>query len=520
MKSINIFFKKRWTIYKNNHSPKKIKFFIILIVGYSFLWLCVNNSFDINRDEMWYTSYSTAFNDNSTKDIRYIYNRDFNQIAFLPAFRYFQGFFVNLFGKNIYSLRAINLFFSLIALGITFWTMFRYEVKAIYFFVFMLIISFERQIIEFSHSSRPDFSVAMLALISLASVLHYLKRKRVFFLYVSGFSAVLASSFYWNGLAVLVAFGLTVLFLLFSMELSLTNFKGILFALIPSFFFLFLLPVFLNYELLQEYFSSETFSENHGEIYWYNLGIMFHNSFFKGGGYQALLFLTFLFLFFIIYSAYRKTNNMMVKVWMIFIFTILGVLSLRSNGERHMYMFLPLFYFGMLFFENGAVNFLRSRVNLFKFFLVGLVIIYTCLGIVRAYKNFGQSKAYNSYAKEVNEFISDDGYVLSRYTSAWAIENPKFYLSNFVHSKVYNQNEFDEIINKYNIKYILVDETTRDRINKNDSLFLWHSYLRNSLEKHFTLGKVFYNEFYLQNKLKVPVHKNGYKTEIWVKNDL
>ena len=185
-----------------------------LLLLYLFIWLISNNAFAYHRDEMWYTMYSVFFTDKTTNDIRHIIQNDIHQIAFLPAFRHIHGFFVNLFGQNIYSLRAINIFFALVALFLTLKTMKEYKIRFVYLLLFILLMSFENQIIISSHKARPDFSMSMLSLSSIILILDFLKSKGLIKLFNSAIFAVLASSFYWNGLAVLVAYGIMIIILL------------------------------------------------------------------------------------------------------------------------------------------------------------------------------------------------------------------------------------------------------------------------------------------------------------------
>ena len=92
---------------------------VLLLSLYSIIWFITNDSFLFHRDEMWYSMYSIYFDNSQTNDVRYITDHDIHQIAYLPFFRYLQGFIIEVFGQNIYSLRTINLCFAIIALFAT-----------------------------------------------------------------------------------------------------------------------------------------------------------------------------------------------------------------------------------------------------------------------------------------------------------------------------------------------------------------------------------------------------------------
>ena len=81
-----------------------IKTYILLavcLVGFISTWIIVNDSYVINRDEMYYASYSTAFSEHETEDIRFISEKDHYTVAMLPLYRILLRSSISIFGKNI-----------------------------------------------------------------------------------------------------------------------------------------------------------------------------------------------------------------------------------------------------------------------------------------------------------------------------------------------------------------------------------------------------------------------------------
>ncbi|MDC0376104.1 hypothetical protein OAM54_03200 [Pelagibacteraceae bacterium] len=489
-----------------------------LLLLYLFIWLISNNAFAYHRDEMWYTMYSVFFTDKTTNDIRHIIQNDIHQIAFLPAFRHIHGFFVNLFGQNIYSLRAINIFFALVALFLTLKTMKEYKIRFVYLLLFILLMSFENQIIISSHKARPDFSMSMLSLSSIILILDFLKSKGLIKLFNSAIFAVLASSFYWNGLAVLVAYGIMIIILL---TLKKILFKEFLYLSIFSIVFFILivgLPIFQKFELFKEVFTNQAALESADPFNVLNIFLMFKNSI-TGGMYQLLIAIVFIIIIYSITLNFfnRKTKADSIFYILVFISMILIISSLRASSSRHLYTFLPLIYLALIFSINNISKDLKKN-KLILLIVVGIILLLNIgKSLINFKQNYGQVQAYNLYADKINSITNDEGYVLARYNMAWAINNPKFYISNFSFKTFKNQNDFNELISNYNLKYLLIDETTRERMDVPTKGKKWHSFFKKYVEDNFELKEIFYNKFYIKNKLHRPLYQDGYKNEIWIR---
>ncbi|MDA9973151.1 glycosyltransferase family 39 protein [Candidatus Pelagibacter ubique] len=489
-----------------------------LLLTYLFIWLISNNAFAYHRDEMWYTMYSIFFTDKTTNDIRHVTQNDIHQIAFLPAFRYIHGFFVNMFGQNIYSLRITNIFFALVALFFTLKTMKRYKFSFVYLLLFTLLISFDNQIIIYSHKARPDFSVSMLSLASIILILDFLKNKELIKLFISGIFAVLASSFYWNGLAVLVAYGVTIILLLnfkkilFKQFVYLSIFLLILFMLIVG------LPIFQKFELFKEVFTNQTTLESINFFNGLNIFLMFKNSI-TGGIYQLLIALLFIIIIYSLTLNFfnHKPNADSFFYILVFITVILIVSSLRASSARHLYIFLPLIYLATIFSINNISKDLKTN-KLVLLSVIGIILVLN-LGksLINFKQNYGQVKAYDLYADKINNIAKSEGYVLARYNMAWAINNPKFYISNFSFKTFKNQNDFDELMSKYDLKYLLIDEPTRERMDDPKERKVWYKFFKNYMEDNFEIKETFYNKFYIKNKSYKYQYQEGYKNEIWIR---
>ena len=499
---------------------KNVQVYVLLLI-YLSIWLISNNSFAYHRDEMWYTLYSIFPSDNTTNDIRHITQNDIHQIAFLPAFKYIHGIFVNMFGQNIYSLRTTNIFFASVSLFFTLKTMQKYKFSFVYLLLFILLISFDNEIIAYSHKARPDFSVSMLSLASIILILDFLKGKQVIKLFISATFVGLASSFYWNGLAALTAYGIIILFLLYHNEIS---FKTFLFLSLYSLLILILLlgiPVYQNFELFLETFTNDALIESPSNAHLLNIVFMF-KGIIMSNKYGLLVSLSF---FIIIYSISinlfnKRSNNKSNSSLLIFLTVTFLMLSVRSSDIRHIYMFLPLVYLTMFFSFNNINEILKIN----KFFLGFLICIVITLNVFNSFryinKNYGQTGAYEQYKNEIESIVNDsNSLILMRYNMAWTIDNPKFYIANFNFKDFKNQAEFNELMKSYDLKYLLIDEPTRQRMNNPVLGKTWHKFLKVYIDDNFELKKTFYNKFYIKNKLYKYRYKEGYQNEIWAKSD-
>lgn len=495
--------------YNNN-----IIIFLLLFL-YSTIWLVANDAFLFHRDEMWYSMYSLYFDSSQTSDVRYITDNDIHQIAYLPFFRYLQGTVLEIFGQNIYSLRVINLCLAIIALFATLKTFQRYKIHIGYLLLFILIISFDTQVITLAHRSRPDFGMSMLALTSLVLMLLFLKNKKLETLLLSSLSANLAATIYWNGLAVVGAFAITLFAFFVFKRISAKQFLYLTSFSIFIFIIFFILPIYNNFEIVQETFNNSGLTKSSGSFHWSNLIIMLKDSI-SGGLYQKVLALFFCCLIYTnLLNCFSKNHEKIVPYIFLFLIILLTIVSFRSNGARHLYIFLPVIY-SMLFFSLKELDEKYKKhkviVNLFFCIVLFLNIGNSTKNII---KNYGQTNAYKDYAGDINEIVKTDGLVMARYSAAWAINNPKFYIANFNFKEFQSQEEFDDLIKNFKLRYLIIDEPTRQRMENPMQGENWHRFLKDSLSRNYRLKKIFYNKFYIRNKLYKHRYKKGYKNEIW-----
>ena len=166
-------------------------------------------------------------------------------------------------------------------------------------------------------------------------------------------------------------------------------------------------------------------------------------------------------------------------------------------------------------------NNIEQNLKINKLFLGLLVCVIITANVFQSLKeinkNYGQSEAYEQYSNEIKSIINNsDSLIMMRYNMAWTADNPKFYLANYNFREFKNQSEFNVLMKNYEIKYILIDETTRQRMDDSKKGKLLHNFLKVYIEDNFELRKIFYNKFYIKNKLYTHRYKEGYKNELWV----
>lgn len=503
---------------KNNLLNNNI-FIILILFFYTLIWFISNDAFYFHRDEMWYASYSVSLSDYSTNDIRHIIPIDLHQIAFLPVFRFLQGFIISIFGENIYGLRIINLAFILSVLYLSIRLFIKLEISRFLIIFFVLIIMFEPQVMMYSHKARPDFIIACLGLISVIYIINFLLYRKVYFLYSSSFFSVLALSMYWNGLAVIFSTSLTILIFYLKKYVSINDLLKLSFFTLFFLIIFFLLPIYLNYDSFFETFTNIGVKSSSGTFHILNIFYMIKQSLI-GSKYQSILL--FIVLFYIIsWIIINKTNISIIKkeilfVCMYFFIAILLVLSLRSDSSRHLYMFLPIFYLAFILNINLLFIKVKKMKKLTYLTLTIIVVLFTLNSSRYIYNNFGQQSSYDKYSYDINHtIIKDDVIVLTTFDLTWAVDNPKFYLENFLFKNLSSKLEFVSIISNYDIEYMLIDETTRSRLDNHPKKQIWYKYLNEYLNSNYKLKTVFFNKFYRQNKKRIKLDTRGYKTEIW-----
>lgn len=496
--------------------------FLLLFVGlYIIGWFVANDSFIFHRDEMWYTAYSTAFEEVDTKDIRHILPIDIHQVAFLPMFRYIQGFFISIFGENIFGLRFINLFFGVILIFFSSKLLLKLNVKKILIVLFVIFMLTETQIIGLSHKVRPDFIVGVLGLLAVVNILNFLVDKKIFYLYISSIFSVLASSMYWNGISILFSFSFIVLYFYIKQYIIKKDiFKLVCFTLVIFFFFLFL-PIYLNLDAFIATFTNEGLMNNSGAFHIFNMLIMIKGALI-GGRYQYLLFLLSIIyivsLFIVVFNDRESKNKEIILLIISFYIGLLFILSFRSSSARHLYMFLPVFYFGLIININFLIYKIEKMGYLFLIISMLSGFIFSIHSAKYVYSNVGQEENYRKFSSKIKEIITDsNSLVLTTYDMMWTIDNPKFYLENFIFRIPNNQNEFNKIMKEYDIKYMIIDEVNKSRLINSPAKYAWYKYWNNYLKENYKLKSVIYNKYYRQNKRKKYLDKRGYINEVWEK---
>jgi hypothetical protein len=512
-----------------------LKKYLNINLAFSFLiftasWLLINDSYKVSRDEMWYADYSMKFDNSETNDIRHITEVDIHQVAFSHVFRYMERLVISLFGENLYGLRLLNLIFGMLMIYSVWISTKKIQPQARYFlFLYTVLISFTPILSLYSHHARPDWVMMSLITISiLFSVIDFVKNDKRY-LYGSVASAVLSGVIYWSGLAALAGI-LALYFTLFLINQRNIKYVYAFFAtLLLVFLYYFLLFLFNGSELIA-LFSTEALQSGNlmsGKslsMYWDNLILLLNYPTENGVTGYVLTALIFSPITFMLFYKDKMTaiDKKILLLFYVFFITYIVITLLRGQGIRYLYFIFPVLFFLNIYMCTVV------RESSGKFFANIYITGLTCISVLSlvstglyAKNNSNQWESYKKYGADIENIVENvDGRLMTTYDFSWLwLDKSKFYLETFSFKEVESYEEFNNIMDKYNIGVILIGETTKKRIKKHNhkKTDLWYSYLNSFLDDKMIKADTIKNKFYRANKQNKPIDIDGYTTELWIR---
>ncbi len=505
---------------------------IICIIFFIVTWLLLNDSFVINRDEMYYASYSTAFTAQETKDIRYITDKDHYTVAMLPLYRIFLRASISIFGENIFGLRVLNLIAGIIMLLFVWWWSREFKMGWPLLIVFTLIFVGDPKSQYYLHHGRPDFLIMALAVCVFSLFMISIKKKKDLFLYIAGILAGISCGIYWNGISLLIAFSVICLFAFIRHIITLKNILFLSIFVVSTVFFAFILPLLINFDTLISLMTNVGFQTKNisSGTSFINYPINFINMLLLGFG-QGVLILHLLFLIaavFLLSLMYILKLNINADIKNVIIFSSIFILfyllttAFRGDGGGRFIDFIyPILiivfsYLFIIFINNNKKKILRLLA------IAGLFILafsgYTKV-IYDGIKNNGQTFYYQKYAADLNKIITKKGArVFLTFDFMWTLpDNPKLYLEVTKDKELKTYQAVENLFDKYNVEYVLVDERSKDRMHGPEKI-LWYSYWEQVLNNRYNLIGTVENKFYRENKEKPPANGKDFVTEIWERN--
>lgn len=507
--------------------------YILCIVFFAGLWLLMNNSHRVNRDEMWYSSYGIELNDSETSDIRHITEYDIHQIAFPLTYRLLQRITVESFGKNLFGLRAINIFFGILMLTIVAFALKNQNLPVFFLFLFILLLTFYPVTARQMHNSRPDWTMGCIAAICLCLIHLYFVKRKIVFLYIAGFLAGFSAGIYWNGLAVMAAFALIMLLLTIRKEIRFKHLVGISITIFVFSVIFCLLPIFFNWDTFiamtqNSGLQTSRLATGSGiRQYPSSLVKMIWRLLTSGPVNWLLAFL--LFSTIICYATSLKNENrdhykqagLYILPWFVFFYAL--IVAIRDSSPRHVYHVLPAIFF----IHIMALSHLTKNRG-WKTWSAATHMIFAILGCFiiasasktsfDAYFQRGQWQAYKQWANDIRSIIPQTtSRVMTTYNFAWALEGyNKFYLENTIFQKPTDIDQASKMFTDHNIEYIHFGERTRLRMdNPGTENYQWYGYWNKILERDYEKVGTVYNRYYRHNKGVPSADERGFRTEIW-----
>lgn len=496
----------------------------------------LNDSYNISRDEMWYADYSLKLDDTQTFDIRHLTDIDTHQIAFSPLFRYAEGVALNAFGQNIFGLRLINLFAGICAVSGA-WFLFGVAKKSAkyHLLIFTILLSFLPICAKYSHHIRPDWCMMMIIALSISFLFIGIETGNRKHFYLSSILVSLSSIIYWSGLAAQAGILMVLAYLCFRKKTFVNTYS------ISATISLFIIGIYayvisiIYRDQVRELFSdssplqtgdlvSETFLASYMssiEVFLVNI----INSGILGLFYLAII-LGPLVIYFVFRNYIKYQFKQVIIITYIFLLVYIFVSLIRGSGARYLYFIIPSFTiinFYLLIKLKILIQGKRNlMLSLFHFMIFCAVILSFIHSARYAYNNREQSIYYSKYERDIGLVINDtNGRIMTSYDFAWMHENrSKFFLENFIFSKVHTYEAFINIMKENDINVVLVCETTRvrmDSVKTNPDIETWYKYLDSYLDESFVKSSIVHNKYYRRNKSGVSYSKLGYKTEIWKK---
>lgn len=511
------------------------KSLFISIILFIVIWFVFNNSFLISRDELWYANYSIDFNDSQTEDIRHITEIDIHQVAFLPFFRIILKFFITVFGQNIYGLRIMNLIFGIIGIFFASLSFSKLKIKPYYTILLSLILSTFLSLSKYAYHARPDWMTGMLMLIIISLINIYLSTKKDKYLITAILTASLSASIYWSGLAVVAGVGFVLCFLAYKHIISFKKLLSFSFLLLTFTFLLFFIQTFNNFDALLGTFTNpelQTSQISNGNIflkYPKAFYTMMFDSFSRGKsnlsfGLFTLIGVLLSFLFIKNKKESNDNKNNVLIACMLFLFGYSIFSAFRGGSEKFIFMASSVFlYFSLIaisFFQTKQLSKYTKLLFKLSFVYIIIFILFHSINIADyIIKNKNQWTTYKNYSNDIKNIIKDETpVVFTNYSNYLAFKNPKFYIENFPFQPPASEKEFNNTMSKYNIKYIIITERDRMRIegdDENTTKYKWYLFLGQYLKNNGKHIENVYNPYYIKNKEKKYTDPRGFKNEIW-----
>ncbi len=507
---------------------KYLLIFLLSILIFIISWVLLNDTKAYSRDEMYYASYSLAWSDADTQDVRHITRYDLYKIAMLPAYRVLLYSSLSLFGKNLVGLRFINLIAGIAILFSVYWFGRKLKLPTSYYLLIYLSLLVVPKMIYYYHLARPDFILMALIIWVFILLIVYTRDKKDYFLYIAAALTGFSCGIYWNGIALVAAFGVIIFYFLLRKVISKRTFLFSVLITSVSLLLFFILPIILNWDVFIPLLTSTGFQTkdiSEGTAVWnYPLSLARLVWF---GFTNGVLILHGIFLLSTIGLAiffFTRKNSVEAKSLIkdisifggIFIIIYILITAFRGDGEGRFIdhiIILVFVQFSIVFsFTLKNIKKIPAKILALSF----LILFFGSMAgkvLYDAYTHNGQAKAYTQYSDDLKNLIKrKDKRVFTSYETMWALPNPKMYLEVFMHKKIFTYEEMSELFKKYNVGYILLDERSKDRMKLGQPSYVnWRKVLDN---EYILIGKIA-NKYYRANKGKNPATGNKFITEVW-----
>ena len=290
------------------------------------------------------------------------------------------------------------------------------------------------------------------------------------------------------------------------------------------------LEVYIHSDLLSELFSNQALQTT--EVVESNiiskvvtaLFAMLSKAFFSG--LESYIFLVFVLVLVVGMLSRRDNVSAVYMTIAVFLISYILVSAVRGGSQRFIYMILPV-----IFLLAGIVISKMDWKQMKGKIVMAVVLLYmlfnAAYSMKQMYVNYGTLDEYIAYGNELKQEMADigDGRVFTSYDMALTLDGVnKFYMENFSFYAPASEEELMDILDARGVKYIMVDERMRIRMEDGGDEFnikmAWYNYMRELLGREYSLKKEIYNKFYRQNKGKPAADKRGFRTEIWEKTNL
>ena len=514
---------------------------VLVLVLFIVAWFAMNNSYLVNRDEMWYTDYAIALDDTETGDVRHITEVDQGQAGSMIVFRLMQRVSIATFGQTLFGLRALNLVFGLLTLTVLTWAFHKLAVLRWYLFAFTGILLFDPFLAGYAHHIRPEWIIVCCAIMAVAFLVVFIVESQKKYLILAGMIGAFSSGIYWNGLAVVAAMEAVLVFLTIKRKINLTTFLAIslVSGLVVS--IVFLLPLLYYWPEAQALFTndaSQTARLSSGSAlveYPISLLNMLAVAFVLSGKSAMMLggmLLLGLATFFLLLRSQAINVQQKLVAQSLLLFFVVALLTVALRDRERAYWYVRHFTGVMYMWLLVGLSFLwRADHRVFRWptakvasigvgLFIALIVTLTTKG---AWSNCGQWQAYMQYKEDLTSVIPQgEGRVLTTYDFSWAMEDyPKFFLEAIAFQKPQSYVEIKEIFERYDVQYVIVDERSRLRLQGQDEnqerYFTWYFYWDRLLREEYEQIGTVYNKYYRPNKGLPPQDPRGFVTEIWRK---